>query len=78
MEKPRRADRSGRRRPRTASGRRIGLADALNEAERLDGAVVFRAGAKINADGEIETAGGRVLGVTARAATLQEATTRAY
>src|SRR5262245_11047851 len=48
------------------------------EAERLDGVVVFHAGTKFNADGEIETAGGRVLGVTARAATLGEATTRAY
>src|SRR5215813_2888765 len=50
----------------------------INEAERLDGVVVFHAGTKFNADGEIETAGGRVLGVTARAATLEEATTRAY
>ena len=44
----------------------------------MDGVVVFHAGTKINADGEIETAGGRVLGVTARAATLGEATARAY
>jgi phosphoribosylamine---glycine ligase len=29
-------------------------------------------------DGEIETAGGRVLGVTARASTLEESTMRAY
>ncbi len=50
----------------------------INEAESLDGVVVFHAGTKFNADGEIETAGGRVLGVTARAATLEEATTRAY
>jgi phosphoribosylamine--glycine ligase len=40
--------------------------------------VVFSAGTKINSAGEIETAGGRVLGVTARAATLEEATARAY
>ena len=33
---------------------------------------------KINAAGEIETAAGRVLGVTARAATLGEATALAY
>jgi len=33
---------------------------------------------KINADGEIETAAGRVLGVTARAAMLGEAMARAY
>jgi phosphoribosylamine--glycine ligase len=50
----------------------------IDEAERLNGVVVFHAGTKINADGEIETAGGRVLGVTARAATLGEATSRAY
>jgi phosphoribosylamine--glycine ligase len=50
----------------------------INEAERLDGVVVFHAGTKFNANGEVVTAGGRVLGVTARAATLGEATTRAY
>jgi phosphoribosylamine--glycine ligase len=50
----------------------------IDEAERLDGVVVFQAGTKLNADGEIETAGGRVLGVTARAATLEDATARAY
>jgi phosphoribosylamine---glycine ligase len=33
---------------------------------------------KIDAAGEIETAAGRVLGVTARAATLGELTARAY
>ena len=33
---------------------------------------------KINAAWEIETAAGRVLGVTARAATLGESTVRAY
>jgi phosphoribosylamine--glycine ligase len=50
----------------------------IDEAERLNGVVVFHAGTKINADGEIETAGGWVLGVTARAATLGEATARTY
>jgi phosphoribosylamine--glycine ligase len=50
----------------------------IDEAERLEGVVVFQAGTKLNADGEIETAGGRVLGVTARAATLEKATARAY
>jgi phosphoribosylamine---glycine ligase len=50
----------------------------IDEAERLEGVVVFQAGTKLNADGDIETAGGRVLGVTARAATLEEATARAY
>jgi phosphoribosylamine--glycine ligase len=50
----------------------------INEAERLDGVVVFHAGTKFNADGGIETTAGRVLGVTARAATLGEATRLAY
>ncbi|HEX5084629.1 MAG TPA: phosphoribosylamine--glycine ligase [Blastocatellia bacterium] len=50
----------------------------IDEAERLEGVVVFQAGTKLNPDGEITTAGGRVLGVTARAATLEEATARAY
>jgi phosphoribosylamine--glycine ligase len=50
----------------------------IDEAERLEGVVVFHAGAKLNADGAIETAGGRVLGVTARAATQDEATALAY
>src|SRR5262249_7485975 len=50
----------------------------IDEAERLESVVVFHAGTKLNADGETETAGGRVLGVTARAATLEDATARAY
>jgi phosphoribosylamine---glycine ligase len=50
----------------------------IHEAELLDGVVVFHAGTRFTADGRIETAGGRVLGVTARAATLGEATARAY
>ncbi len=50
----------------------------IDEAERLDGVVVFHAGTKLNADGEVETAGGRVLGVTARAAALEDATAQAY
>jgi phosphoribosylamine--glycine ligase len=50
----------------------------IDEAERLDEVVVFHAGTKLNANGEVETAGGRVLGVTARVATLEEATANAY
>lgn len=50
----------------------------IDEAERLDGVVVFHAGTKLNADGEVETAGGRVLGVTARASALEDATAQAY
>jgi phosphoribosylamine--glycine ligase len=50
----------------------------IDEAERLGEVVVFHAGTRLNADGEVETAGGRVLGVTARASTLEDATARAY
>jgi phosphoribosylamine--glycine ligase len=50
----------------------------INESESLDGVVVFHAGTKLNADGEVETTAGRVLGVTARAATLEDATSLAY
>jgi phosphoribosylamine--glycine ligase len=50
----------------------------IEEAERLDGVVVFHAGTKLNTVREIETAGGRVLGVTALAETLEEATARTY
>jgi phosphoribosylamine--glycine ligase len=50
----------------------------IDEAERLSDVVVFHAGTRLNAAGEVETAGGRVLGVTARASTLEDATARAY
>jgi phosphoribosylamine--glycine ligase len=50
----------------------------IERAESLDSVVVFQAGTRQANDGGIETAGGRVLGVTARAATLLEATAQAY
>lgn len=50
----------------------------LDAAEQVESVVVFHAGTKLNSAGEVETAGGRVLGATARAATLAEATARAY
>jgi phosphoribosylamine--glycine ligase len=50
----------------------------LDQAEEVEGVVVFHAGTRRRPDGQIETAGGRVLGVTSRAATLAEATARAY
>ncbi len=50
----------------------------IDLAERLNGVVVFQAGTKLNANGDIETAGGRALNVTARAANLKEATANAY
>ena len=54
------------------------MIEGLAAAEQVEGVVVFHAGTKRGADGQIETAGGRVLGVTARASTLSEATARAY
>jgi phosphoribosylamine--glycine ligase len=50
----------------------------LDQAEAIEGIVVFHAGTKLNSNREIETSGGRVLGITARAATLEQATSRAY
>jgi phosphoribosylamine--glycine ligase len=50
----------------------------LEEAEQVEDVVVFHAGTKLNSAGGVETAGGRVLGVSARAATLEGATARAY
>ncbi|MBO0796839.1 MAG: phosphoribosylamine--glycine ligase, partial [Ktedonobacteraceae bacterium] len=49
----------------------------IEEAERLEGVQVFQAGTALK-DGQLVTAGGRVLSVCARGATLREATTRAY
>ena len=50
----------------------------LDEAAREPGVVLFHAGTKRRPDGVFETAGGRVLGVTARGATLAAARERAY
>ena len=49
----------------------------LDEAARVDGVKVFHAGTS-QRDGEFYTAGGRVLGVTARAEALDGAVERAY
>lgn len=49
----------------------------LDEAAAVDGAKVFHAGTS-KRDGEFYTAGGRVLGVTARATELETAVERAY
>ncbi len=49
----------------------------LEEAEKL-GATVFHAGTKQGDQGEILTAGGRVLGVTAVAPSLEEAIKQSY
>jgi phosphoribosylamine--glycine ligase len=49
----------------------------LDEAKRIDGVRVYHAGTRWE-NGRIYTAGGRVLNVTARGATLAEALERAY
>jgi phosphoribosylamine--glycine ligase len=49
----------------------------IEEANRLPGVHVFHAGTALK-DGQLVTAGGRVLSVAARGATLREATERAY
>jgi phosphoribosylamine--glycine ligase len=49
----------------------------LERADALDGVKVFHAGTSL-VDGQIVTSGGRVLGITARAASLEAAVARAY
>ncbi len=50
----------------------------ISEAEQLDGVTVFHAGTTTNADGELVTAGGRVLNVVALGKTFEEAREQAY
>jgi phosphoribosylamine--glycine ligase len=51
----------------------------ISGLEELDpDVVVFHAGTRRDADGHVVTAGGRVLGVTAKGATLEEARRKAY
>lgn len=50
----------------------------LEEAQDLDGVIVFHAGTALNPDGELITAGGRVLNVVALGDTFEEARSRAY
>ncbi len=50
----------------------------LDEVADCSGVVVFHAGTRRGDDGRFETAGGRVLGVTARAESLPVAVERAY
>lgn len=47
-------------------------------AAQLPGVVIFHAGTKIDSSGKLSTSGGRVLNVTARAATTEEARSLAY
>lgn len=50
----------------------------LEEAQDLDGVIVFHAGTALNPDDELITAGGRVLNVVALGDTFEEARNRAY
>jgi phosphoribosylamine--glycine ligase len=50
----------------------------LDRAEAIDAVTVYQAGTITDADGQLRSAGGRVLAVTARAATLAEARDTAY
>jgi phosphoribosylamine--glycine ligase len=50
----------------------------IDAAESISGVTVFHAGTAIAPDGRLITAGGRVLGVTARAGSLPQATELAY
>ena len=50
----------------------------VHEAERLEGVTVFHAGTAYNDDGELVTAGGRVLNVVALGGSFEEARERAY
>jgi phosphoribosylamine---glycine ligase len=54
------------------------LISGLDDAKSVEGVVVFHAGTAQDDRGRFVTAGGRVLGVTARAKTLGDARTRAY
>jgi phosphoribosylamine--glycine ligase len=59
------------------SPRKGDVIEGIDAAEQLPGVTVFHAGTK-QADGQLMTAGGRVLDVTAVAPTLAEARDRAY
>ena len=50
----------------------------VEKAENLDGVGVFHAGTATGEDGELRTAGGRVLNVTALGPTIGAARARAY
>jgi phosphoribosylamine--glycine ligase len=54
------------------------MISCLDEASQVEGVTVFHAGTAFDEDNAYVTSGGRVLGVTARAATLEEARARSY
>jgi phosphoribosylamine--glycine ligase len=57
------------------TGKRI---TGIDEAEKMEGITVYHAGTKLGENGEILTAGGRVLDVTGVASTFEEARSLAY
>ena len=59
------------------NGKRNVLISGLDAAAKLDGVRVYHAGTRLE-DGHVYTAGGRILNVTARGATLSQALDRAY
>ena len=50
----------------------------IDEAESVPGVTVIHAGTAFNSSGELVTAGGRVLAITAQGADLAQARQRAY
>ena len=54
------------------------LITGIEEAEQLEGVSVFQAGTKLDEEGRLVTAGGRVLNVTALAPTFAQARQQAY
>ena len=52
--------------------------NGFNEKGQIDGCFVYHAGTKLSEDGKFLTNGGRVIGVTAKGNTLQEALDTAY
>jgi phosphoribosylamine--glycine ligase len=54
------------------------VGDQISGLEKVARAVIFHAGTNRNEEGEIVTAGGRVLGVTATGKNLDEALTKSY
>jgi phosphoribosylamine--glycine ligase len=63
---------------RVVTGARINGLDADGQVGPADIVQVFHAGTTLAKDGSVHASGGRVLGVTAWAATLPEAIARAY
>lgn len=50
----------------------------IDEAETIEGVIVFHAGTRLNHDGELVTAGGRVLNVVALGDSFEQAREKAY